>query len=325
MWTDVLKSARKNRVTKMMVAEAYRGILGREPESDEVIAEHQACGSLSKIVRALAQSHEFKLKNNLVRRQLVVVEDFNSCCVEKRIKLAVPPGDWMLQEIIATRQYEPYVMAAFMSSIGPESHVVDMGANIGAFTICAATKAKSVLAIEASADNAKIIALNATLNQFTNISILPVALSDSLGIRTFGKCVDSNKIVRPLEISVDSIDEVDVVVGIPTSDILKDREIDVVKIDVEGSEYLVLKDADCVFEKKPVFFTEYSPDFVAEACGVQGEDYLDLFFRRGYEAVILHRDMSRERAGRDAALIRERWRSYMARQITHLDLMMMPA
>jgi hypothetical protein len=58
-------NAQGKRVAKGMVVEAYRGILGRDPESEAVIAEHQVRGTLGAIIEALLASDEFHQKSQL--------------------------------------------------------------------------------------------------------------------------------------------------------------------------------------------------------------------------------------------------------------------
>ncbi|HEY5048386.1 MAG TPA: hypothetical protein VII49_10225, partial [Rhizomicrobium sp.] len=59
-------------------------------------------------------------------------------------QIAVPVGDWMLQDIVRGGVYEPYVVAPFQERIHQGSVVLDIGANIGIFTIAAARTAARV-------------------------------------------------------------------------------------------------------------------------------------------------------------------------------------
>jgi FkbM family methyltransferase len=241
-------------------------------------------------------------------------------CPVQGAKIAVPSGDWMLRGLEEGREYEPYVLQAFLEKVTGHN-VLDIGANVGIFTVLAARTAKSVIAVEPSPENAKTIAANVALNGLGNVTIFPAAISDKFEMATFLAEPSSNKVVRPMDIRHDTLSKVDVAMAVPV-DALIDRKIDVVKIDVEGREHACLKGADRLFSMRPAVFTEYSPNFIKDGCGVAGSDYLGLFFSRGYAATILHRDMTREAA--DAALIHSRWQEYMSRQVTHLDLMMRP-
>ena len=237
-------------------------------------------------------------------------------------KLAIPEQDWMLQDIVHTGDYEPYVMETFLKEIKQNSTVLDLGANVGAFTVVAAKVAMHVIAVEAAPENAKIVAANVALNGLANVEVVPAAVSDRLGMATFQRYAGTNKIMKPIGITAETLDQVEVTAAIPVDMIIGNHTIDVVKIDVEGMEYRALAPAKKLLKMRPVVLTEYSPKFIEEGSGVPGEQYLRLFFNSGYEAVILHRDMRKEEVGQDVEIIHRRWQDYMARNITHLDLMM---
>lgn len=235
-------------------------------------------------------------------------------------ELIIPEGDWMLQDLVARGEYEPYVIGPFVEAIEPHHTVLDIGANVGVFTVAAARRARRVIAIEAFAENAKLVAANAARNGLTNVEVWPVAVTDHIEMATFNAWGASNKVVRPHGLTMDTLSEVGVCMGLPI-DLLISERIDIVKMDVEGREYAALSGAQNLFRQRPLFFIEFSPEFIFDGCGVSSQDFLDLFFGRGYAATILHRDMTREEVGQDSSRLIDAWRSYMDRQITHLDLM----
>lgn len=242
-------------------------------------------------------------------------------CELRGARFAYPADDWMLKHIAAGQEYEPYVLDAFLETVGGKS-VLDIGANIGIFSVLAAKRGASVVAVEAAPENAKLLTINLGLNGVTTATVYPVALSDHLGMATFARLPGSNKVVRPYDITPDTIDQIEVTMGMPL-DLITDRRFDVVKIDVEGREYACLSGARRLLEQRPMIFTEYSPQFIKDGCGVEGETYLRLFLDLGYRPTILHRDMTREECV-DLQRIQHRWEEYMSRNVTHLDLMLHP-
>jgi FkbM family methyltransferase len=236
------------------------------------------------------------------------------------LQIAVPPNDSMFDCITKGWDFEPQLLNAFLEAVRSGHRVLDIGANIGILTLFAAQKGAKVVAIEASSDNALILAANVALNNLDGVTVYPVAVSDKFEMATFRRLGNTNMVLRPLPLTVQTVDEFGAAMALPLDTILNGEKFDVVKIDVEGREFACLAHST-LLDQKPIVFTEYSPLFIKDGCGVDGIEYLDLFFRRGYEATILHRDMSRETTS-DPAALNERWCSYMERGNTHLDLMM---
>ena len=67
----------------------------------------------------------------------------------------------------------------------PNSVVVDVGANIGAFTIFAAQWAKKVFAFEPEADNFRLLCANIELNGFKNVTPKKIAIAKKKGQQDF--------------------------------------------------------------------------------------------------------------------------------------------
>lgn len=295
------------------VVSTYRAVLDRDPDPQGLVTHLRmldADPSGVSIIRNLLSSPEFQ--NNVTR-----LGEYN--CFD--FKLLVPSDDWMLVSIREDGVYEPYVVEAFRESCA-NARVLDVGANIGVFSMVAAgvTK-KKITAVEASAHSAKLIEANAHINSFNNIEVLPVAAAEHLGMARFPRTRDSNKVMLNETISRDNVELIDVALAAPLDMLVNDR-IDVMKIDVEGREYQALLGARRILEMKPKVFLEFSPDFAEFGSGVDAKVLLDFLFQRGYEATILHRDMTRESVKRNAGRLINVWNDYMSRSITHLDLMM---
>src|SRR5438132_1369419 len=72
-------------------------------------------------------------------------------------------------------KYEPLTAEWFQVGIGDV--VVDAGAHIGLYTLRAATKAATVVAVEPDPSNRSLLERNIRLNGFSNIIVVPKALS----------------------------------------------------------------------------------------------------------------------------------------------------
>jgi FkbM family methyltransferase len=235
----------------------------------------------------------------------------------------VPSADWMFAGE-ALQTYELYVISPFIEAVKDRHTVLDVGANIGIYAVVASPHAKRVIALDASPQNVKLIIANAALNNISNITAYPVAVSDRISLATFDCQESTNKVMFPRKINVSTIGDIDVALALPIDVLLPNLRVDVLKIDVEGREYAALNGALRILDQNPIVFSEYSPDFIKFGCDVEGTDYLRLYFSRGYSATILHRDMSREDVGQSADMIQERWQRYMSEKVTHLDLRFNP-
>jgi hypothetical protein len=60
--------------------------------------------------------------------------------------------------------------------------LVDVGANVGLFSCFANTMGQPAIAIEPQPHNVQLLCRNVHLNRLSNVEILPVALSDNIGV-----------------------------------------------------------------------------------------------------------------------------------------------
>lgn len=136
-------------------------------------------------------------------------------------------------------------------SIMPNSVVVDVGANIGAFTIFAAQWAKKVFAFEPEPENFRLLCSNIELNGLKNVTPLRMAIAKKRGKQEFyiAKRQHSGShsfflrdYEKKIEVKTLSIEE------------LIDQEslamIDFLKLDCEGSEVNIIKNLSLETAKK---------------------------------------------------------------------------
>lgn len=146
----------------------------------------------------------------------------------------------LINEIFFTKCYSPEYLPIDKNDI-----VVDIGANVGLFTIYAAKKTlNNVYAYEPFPDNCKFINLNVITNQLKNVKIFQYAISDKIDnqrlyladIRGGHLLFDHNisgKLERYIEVPTITLKQV-----VEFNDI---ERIDFLKIDCEGSEGAIFK------------------------------------------------------------------------------------
>ena len=138
--------------------------------------------------------------------------------------------------------YEPHLTALLLSEVRSDDVVLDIGAHIGIHALVIAGAAGQVFAFEPASDSAERIERAAADNQITNLTVVRAAVSDQagelelradrwLGVKDAG--VRSRFAEGPVVQTVPTIRLDDWAADQP--------RVDMVKLDIEGSELLALR------------------------------------------------------------------------------------
>lgn len=186
-----------------------------------------------------------------------------------KVKMFLPvKWEGIGRQIFAFREdYEPE-LAYLESLLSPGKTFIDVGANLGIYTLVASRivgEAGRVLAFEPSAQSFPLLRQNIALNGLRNVLALPVALSQKTGTaqlfsapdpsgNSFGKDPLFNGEIE--EVVTDTLDNV-----LRRAFV---REVDVIKMDVQGAEELVLRGASRLLcSMRPVIIFEVYPSGAA--------------------------------------------------------------
>ena len=150
-----------------------------------------------------------------------------------------------IREIYVEEIYEKY------HNVTRGQIIVDIGANVGMFTVKVAKKVGPqglVISIEPEDANFSLLKKNVQLNSLKNVILIRKAIGSFKGVEKF-LISDSSathslalskirpkKIIKVIEIEIDTLDNIIQQLGI--------SRIDLLKIDVEGAELEVLKGAE---------------------------------------------------------------------------------
>jgi FkbM family methyltransferase len=203
--------------------------------------------------------------------------------------------------------------------------VVDIGANIGYYTLIAARlvgKKGTVYAFEPEPTNYKLLCENIAINGYTNVVPIEKAVSNATGktklyvnaaiadVSSFAKdnVLTHSKNLDCLEVETITLDDFfERTVG--------DDRIDLMKIDVEGAEELVVDGAERVLRNNRLkVLMEFIPDQLRRA----GTDPLQLLYKlqnHGFEMKLLN---ERRQVLEPIGNIDEFWRKAKAGEVSNL-------
>jgi FkbM family methyltransferase len=203
--------------------------------------------------------------------------------------------------------HEPALTAwfnRFLDRQGEAQIVVDVGANIGWYTVHAGIhpKVSSVLACEPDAQNVWLLEKNLAANEIRNASVAPWAIGDRRGFASLFLYKSSNLSRHSLlvdsgygtrQVPIFSLDE--------TLSLFEmaERPIHVIKIDVEGYEFAVLAGAVRALESAKAVILEYSPDLLHQG-GRSPDDVLGPMRRAGFVPFLATRSSDLQPIGVEA-------------------------
>lgn len=194
--------------------------------------------------------------------------------------------------IIASKQYEPHVRAFVEKFLRTGMTMIDIGANVGFFTmLCASIVGEDgkVFAFEPNSENCRLIVLSLSANGFKNVRLYPFALSNAFGAAYFTPMIGSNggfmssapeTVVHP---------NCTIVATARLDDVINER-VDLIKADVEGAEYLALYGGRSLIEQyRPMIVTEFSLEMLSRVSGIAGADFLRWMIGFSYRPFVLER------------------------------------
>ena len=194
--------------------------------------------------------------------------------------------DFVGKEIRTHGRFEPEVRSALDHFLKPGATMIDVGANIGYFSLVGARAVGPdglVVAVEPLAQNCDLLEKSAALNGLTNIELHRAALLDrsaEVGLVQFDRFNSGSAHLMLHQSSHDSIPDV---AGLTLDELAAGRKIDLIKMDVEGAEGLVLKGAARTLEAdRPVLIMEFNPLNLYEVSRMTGDEVLDLLDGKGY-------------------------------------------
>ncbi len=206
------------------------------------------------------------------------------------LRLRLPAGSETGRAIFVTGRYEPNEFSVLQKILRPGMTFVDVGANIGLYTLFAANKVGAtgkVVAFEPSSREYEMLEQNIAVNALYNVRAIKRAVSNrdgevellvaslkNSGHNTVGKFGYATALERTESVAAERLDEIIAREGY--------ERVDVIKMDVEGAELAALQGAMNTLRRlHPALLVEIS-DRTLEHQGASSREVLDLLASEGY-------------------------------------------
>ena len=286
------KSRHPGGLTRDHVVWAYRLLLDREPESEDVIGPKLA-GSrdTSELRRHLMTSAEFQDKNrdyaHTNDRTIVIKE------LDDKVRLFVDLSDHVIGLNIVRGHYEVDEIRYMRGVLKPGDTAIDAGAHIGFFTLQMAAMVGPegrVHAFEPYDANADLLERSIQENQFADrVDFRRSAVGAATGTATLTFPVETLNTggayllrdgTSPL-----AGNQKRVVPVVALDDLPIRRPVRFIKMDVEGAEPLVIRGAATLLRAdRPVVLSELHPTQLERASGISGDAFLSAMRALRYQA-----------------------------------------
>lgn len=295
----------------------FRLLLGRVPQVEEWRGHRMRAGEpLAGVVASYLTSLEFQ------RRGLLdPTGDGDIVTTEiQGFTIFTHAGDAAVGKHVVGDNYERDVTAFVRATLREGMSFVDLGANIGYFTLLAAHLVGPrgrVLAVEPNPRNVRLIEASRRLNGFGHVTVAPVAAGRETGVLVLNTSF-SNGTTSDVPEEVNQLFSAEIVPSLRLDALLGDVPVDFIKIDVEGAEYnALLGGAETIRRSRPVIVSEFSPAMMPGISKISGEEYLHWLIGLGYGLSVVEPDGSLTEAGGDIDCV---MRIYTARVSDHIDI-----
>lgn len=198
--------------------------------------------------------------------------------------LAVQPGDFNVsRELLRHGEYDWPSIRWLRSLLRPKARLVFAGAHIGAILVplvsaCAESKA---LAFEPSPRNFQLLSMNLALNGLASVTARNVAIGEFKGQIAFTENhinTGNSRIARDggeITVEVDTLDD-----AVPK----EWDDIDLIVMDIEGSEVAAMRGAHRVLSATRYLYVEFAPEQLREqqSCAAEFVALAAKYFKSAY-------------------------------------------
>jgi len=208
------------------------------------------------------------------------------------ISLCIDKADLSIsQHIRNTQTYEPHMVAFFQKILRPGMRTVDIGANMGFYSMVFAEAVGPdgrVYAFEPRSDNCRLLLLSAARNGFHNIRLHPLALSSpGQSYLTLTPAIGTNSSTN---VAGDVANPATFIVPAAALDDVINEPIDLIKADIEGAEYKAFRGGErLITVHRPIVTSEFSLEMLRRVSGIDGWDLIKWLVGLDYRAFVIWR------------------------------------
>ncbi len=212
--------------------------------------------------------------------------------VEPNIRMRLDPEDLVPLMILETGQYEPGSVAMVNEHLGPGATFIDIGADIGYYSLKAAPlvgPTGHVIAVEPNPEALERMRVNLAASSAGVVAVAPVACADVEGTLDLYVAPTANmgetSLSKANASQLGSVAHTYKVRARPLDDIVRESgvtRVDAIKIDVEGAETIVLKGAQQTLDRfHPMLLVEVV-DRQLRAMGTSSAQLREFLKAHGY-------------------------------------------
>jgi FkbM family methyltransferase len=279
-------------LTREHVIWAYRLLLDRDPENEDVIGPKLAGSrNTAELRHHLITSAEFRDKNPdfaHTNDSTIVIRE-----IAPGVRLLIDLSDHVIGLNILRGRYEQDEISLVRGLLKPGDVAIDVGGHIGFFTMqmaAAVGPAGRVYAFEPLDTNANLLERSVAENGFqdrvvfqraavgaasgTATLTFPLETLNSGGAYLLRDGTDALTGTQRRDVPVVTLDTIEL-----------RRPVRFIKMDVEGAEPLVLQGASRLLrEDKPIILSELHPTQLERASGIGAQQFLEQIAALGYRA-----------------------------------------
>jgi FkbM family methyltransferase len=205
-------------------------------------------------------------------------------------------------------RYEVHLSTVFEKYCTSGMTVVDVGANLGYYSLLASRlvgPSGRVVALEPNSENCRLLLSSLRLNDITNVQLLPVAADTATGWAYYSTHVGSNGgLIEDGEL----LSHPGTIVPTFRLDELVEGPVGFLKMDVEGAEGRVVRGATRIIERdRPIITTELKDEMLRRVSGSTVADYLGYFEKLGYAPSLLEKATGAEKPYASVAELLADW------------------
>ena len=247
-----------------------------------------AAGDLSRVstIRRMLGTIEHQVAPTAFSVQLAEGDAVR--CTVGGVELFCDAADAAVTPGLLSGHYEAHLSAVFEKYCTSGMTVVDVGANLGYYSLLASRlvgPSGHVMALEPNSENCRLLLSSLRLNDITNVQLLPVAADKATGWAYYSTHVGSN---GGLIDDTELLAHPGTVVPTFRLDDLVQGPVGFLKMDVEGAEGRVVEGATRLIARdRPIVTTELKDEMLRRVSGTTVAEYLGSFETLGYTPSLL--------------------------------------